>query len=99
MQIENQLTTSKCSLTSSAVKLQAPKKRLSAEERREAITDAARAIFAEKGFHGTTTRELAQAASVSEALLFQHFPNKEAIYEAMLAACFKTEAFRRYRSL
>jgi AcrR family transcriptional regulator len=57
--------------------------RLSADERRKAILEAVRRLFADKGFHGTTTRELAQAAGVSEALLFKHFPNKEALYGAM----------------
>jgi AcrR family transcriptional regulator len=42
-----------------------------------------RRVFAEKGFDGTTTRELADAARVSEALLFKHFPNKEALFAAM----------------
>ena len=46
-----------------------------------------RRVFAEKGFHGTTTRELAVAAGVSEGLLFKHFPNKEALYAAMLVSC------------
>src|SRR5262249_62281663 len=48
---------------------------------------AVRRVFAAKGFHGTTTRELAQAAEVSEALLFKHFPNKEALYSAMMLSC------------
>jgi AcrR family transcriptional regulator len=64
-----------------------PTAKLSAEERRAAIVKAVRTAFAEKGFHGTTTRELAQAACVSEALLFKHFPNKEALYSAMLLSC------------
>ncbi|HEV3168290.1 MAG TPA: helix-turn-helix domain-containing protein [Isosphaeraceae bacterium] len=63
----------------------APK--LSSEERRAAIIRAVRRAFAEKGFHGTTTRELAEAAGVSEALLFKHFPNKEALYSAMQLHC------------
>jgi AcrR family transcriptional regulator len=57
--------------------------KLSREERRTAIVQAVRRVFAEKGFDGTTTRELAEAAGVSEALLFKHFPNKEALYSAM----------------
>src|SRR5438105_8817866 len=61
--------------------------KLSAEERRAAIIQAVRRVFAEKGYDGTTTRELAQAAGVSEALLFKHFPNKEALFEAMKVAC------------
>src|SRR6516164_5047348 len=61
--------------------------KLSSEERRAAIIQAVRRVFADKGFHGTTTRELAEAAGVSEALLFKHFPNKEALYSAMLLDC------------
>jgi len=61
--------------------------KLSSEERRAAIIKAVRRIFAEKGFDGTTTRELAEAAGVSEALLFKHFPNKEALYSAMMLSC------------
>src|SRR5580658_7316917 len=57
--------------------------KLSCEERRSAILRAVRRVFAEKGFDGTTTRELADAAGVSEALLFKHFPNKEALFSAM----------------
>lgn len=61
--------------------------RLSSEERREAIVDAVKGVFADKGFDGTTTRELAKAAGVSEALLYKHFPSKESLYAAMLDAC------------
>ena len=62
-------------------------KKLSGEERRAAIIRAVRQVFAEKGFDATTTRELATAAGVSEALLFKHFPTKEALYSAMQHAC------------
>src|SRR5437667_9663298 len=54
--------------------------RLSAEERREAIVTAALPLFARKGFANTTTRELAEAAGVSEALIYKHFPSKESLY-------------------
>jgi AcrR family transcriptional regulator len=64
-----------------------PSAKLSGEERRAAIIKAVRRVFADKGFHGTTTRELAEAAHVSEALLFKHFPNKEALYTAMQHSC------------
>ncbi len=60
-----------------------PRAKLSSEQRRAAIIQAVRRVFAEKGFHGTTTRALADAAGVSEALLFKHFPNKEALFSAM----------------
>ena len=61
--------------------------RLSSDERRQAIIEAVKGVFAEKGFDGTTSRELAKAASVSEALLYKYFPSKESLYAAMLAAC------------
>jgi AcrR family transcriptional regulator len=43
------------------------------------ILSAALRLFASQGFDGTTTRDLAQAASVAEGTLFRYFPNKKAI--------------------
>jgi AcrR family transcriptional regulator len=59
--------------------------RISREERRKLILIRVRELFAKKGLHGATTRELAEAAGISEGLLFKIFPNKEALYHAMLA--------------
>jgi AcrR family transcriptional regulator len=75
--------------------------KLSSEERRAAIIKAVQRVFAEKGFDGTTTRELAEAAEVSEALLFKHFPNKEALYSAMQTSCCqgKDPVIERLRAL
>src|SRR6266705_491038 len=73
--------------------------KLPGDERRAAIVRAVRNVFAEKGFDGTTTRELAQAAGVSEALLFKHFPNKESLYSAMQLACCHQEDCERTRRL
>ncbi len=61
--------------------------RLPSRERRQAIVTAVQGAFADKGFDGTTTRELARAAGVSEALIYKHFPSKESLYAAMLEAC------------
>lgn len=60
------------------------RKRLSSAGRREFILDAAALVFAEKGLAGSTTRAIAQRAGVSEALLYRHFPSKEALYFAVL---------------
>ena len=68
-------------------------------DRRTAIISAARRIFVEKGFERTTTRSLAEAAGVSEALLFKHFPNKEALYSAIQMSCFKEEGDEIRRAL
>jgi len=62
--------------------------KLSSDERRAAIIKSVRRVFADKGFHGTTTRELADAAGVSEALLYKHFPTKEALFSAMQFSCY-----------
>ncbi|HEX6173984.1 MAG TPA: helix-turn-helix domain-containing protein [Candidatus Binatia bacterium] len=73
--------------------------RLSADQRKQAIVDAVRDVFAEKGFDGTTTRELAQAAGVSEALIYKHFPSKESLYAAMLDACAKGPTFAQFKRI
>ena len=59
--------------------------RLDSDDRRKAIVMAAVPLFARNGFAGTTTRELAAAAGVSEALLFRHFPSKQSLYREILA--------------
>ncbi len=66
-------------------------RRLSADESRAGILRTALQVFAERGFHGTTTRELAQAAGVSEALLFRHFPTKNDLYKALQLSCGEME--------
>ena len=58
--------------------------RLSAVERKQAIVDCATVLFAEKGFRGVTTRELAHAVGVSEPVLYQHFSTKRDLYEAII---------------
>ena len=63
------------------------KSRMSCDERKECILDRVRQVFSQKGFDGTTTRELAKAAGISEGLLFKHFPSKEALHRAMLSSC------------
>jgi AcrR family transcriptional regulator len=64
--------------------------RLSSDERRQAIIEAVKGVFAKKGFDRTTSRDLAKAARISEALLYKYFPTKLSLYEAMLAACAET---------
>jgi AcrR family transcriptional regulator len=58
--------------------------RMDNEERRGMIVAAAVPLFARKGFAGTTTKEIAEAAKVSEALVFKHFPSKAALYGEIL---------------
>ncbi len=58
--------------------------RLSAEARRRVILEAAKGVFGSAGYHAATTREIAGAAGVSEALLYQHFPGKRQLFEAVI---------------
>ena len=58
--------------------------RLTHDERRAAILDAAVKLFSDKGFRGTTTRELASAVGVTEPVLYQHFTTKSELYKAIL---------------
>lgn len=62
--------------------------RLSAEERKVLILEAALKVFAQKGFSGARTKEIAQEAGISETLLFRHFENKENLYAAALKHLF-----------
>ncbi len=59
--------------------------RQSSQERQASLIRAATRLFAKKGFNGTTTKEIAKAAGISEALVFKHFPTKRALYAAILA--------------
>jgi AcrR family transcriptional regulator len=59
--------------------------RLDSEERRRAIVEVAMPLFARRGFARTTTKEIAEAAGVSEALLFKHFATKAALYGEILS--------------
>jgi len=64
------------------------------------IVAAAVPLFARKGFAGTTTKELAEAAGVSEALLFRHFPSKKHLYgEILRLGCEGDPALERLASL
>ena len=67
--------------------------RLTSDKRRQAIIEAVKTVFAKKGFNGTTTKELAMAAGISEALLFKHFPNKEALYDSVIESCSEDPGF------
>ena len=51
---------------------------------RDTILDAAAAVMREKGIARATTKEIARAAGYSEALLYKHFSDKQAIYLAVL---------------
>jgi AcrR family transcriptional regulator len=58
---------------------------MTSDLRRQLILGAAKRCFARHGFAGTTTKSVAAAASISEGLLFKHFPSKAALYAEILA--------------
>ena len=58
--------------------------RLTGDKRREQILESAVAVFGRRGFKGATTRELAREAGVSEAMIFRFFPDKAALYRAII---------------
>jgi AcrR family transcriptional regulator len=73
---------------------------MTSDLRRELILSAAKRCFARHGFAGTTTRSVAAAASISEGLLFKHFPTKSALYAEILAeACEADPALHRLLGL
>jgi TetR/AcrR family fatty acid metabolism transcriptional regulator len=53
--------------------------------RRNQILDAAATLFAERGFHRATTRDIAEAADVSEGTLYNYFESKDALLLAIMA--------------
>lgn len=58
---------------------------MSAPARREAILDAALEEFAANGFHETSLEGVAACAGISKALIYEHFPSKRDLHEALLA--------------
>lgn len=59
-------------------------------EGRRLLLESARALFAERGYAGTSTREIARAASVSEPMIFRHFGSKAKLFEEAVLAPFNT---------
>lgn len=60
--------------------------RFTAAGRREQILAVATRLFARQGFQGTTTKQVAEHAGVTEALIFRHFASKESLYWAVIQA-------------
>jgi AcrR family transcriptional regulator len=58
--------------------------RMAGEKRRLQILSVAVRLFSQRGFRGTTTKEIAHAAGISEAMVFRHFATKEELYAAIL---------------
>src|SRR3954462_4523603 len=63
-----------------------PRKRLSAIDRRAAILDSALEVFSKRGYNGASIDEIAQAAGISKALIYEHFPSKRDLHVSLLEA-------------
>jgi len=57
-----------------------PAARLSRSERRRQLLAHAKNLFVTQGYHATTTEKIAQAAGVSEPVLYRHFDSKKALF-------------------
>ena len=62
--------------------------RLTAEDRREAILQAAMEAFADKGLHGTSTETIARTAGISQPYLFRLYGTKKELFLAAVRRCF-----------
>jgi AcrR family transcriptional regulator len=60
------------------------KKRMTGDERRRKIIQAAMYVFSRSGFSGATTRKIAKKAGISEAMIYSHFKDKEDLYSAII---------------
>jgi AcrR family transcriptional regulator len=63
--------------------------RKSRDERREEILDAALQVFAERGYHGAPTDEIARRAGISQPYVFRLFGTKKDLFLAVNARCFR----------
>src|SRR5918911_4343248 len=63
--------------------------RLSAEERRDTVLDAALEAFAAAGYEGTSTEDIARAAGISQPYLFRLFGTKKELFKASVSRCFR----------
>lgn len=71
--------------------------RMSAADRRDAVLDAALVEFAERGYAGTSTEDIARRAGISQPYLFRLFGTKKELYIASVTRCFREtlELFQR----
>src|SRR5580692_11165629 len=65
--------------------------RMTGNDRRNQLIEVAIDLFSRKGFGGTTTKEIAAAAGVTEAIVFRHFATKKDLYTAILEFRLKDE--------
>ena len=62
----------------------APRRRMTAEARREVIEAAATAVFAERGYQGASMDEIARRAGISTPIVYDHFESKRDLHRRLL---------------
>src|SRR5262245_47201725 len=72
--------------------MSATRVRLTGEERRQAVLEAATRVFFASSYRGATTAEIAREAGITEPILYRHFGSKRDLYLACL-----DEAWRQFR--
>lgn len=66
-----------------------PQRQLStADDRRRTVLETAVSAFADRGYFGTTTTDVAKRAGISQAYVYRLFPDKEALFVAVVEHCF-----------
>jgi AcrR family transcriptional regulator len=73
----------------------APRRRLTAVERRQRILAAAEEVFAQRGYHGSSLDDVAKASGTSKALIYEHFDSKRTLHETLVTE-HAGELFRRF---
>jgi AcrR family transcriptional regulator len=63
---------------------QTPRAYLRADERRAQILDAAKSIFARRGYHGVNVEDICNEARIARGTLYQHFDNKHDVMLALM---------------
>jgi AcrR family transcriptional regulator len=71
-----------------------PRKRLTAGQRRAAIQGSALEVFADRGYHASSIDDIARAAGISKALIYEHFTSKQALHADLIEAQ-ASELYRR----
>ncbi len=61
-----------------------PRIRMTGTQRREQLIEIGRALFAERGYEGTSIEEIAQRAAVSKPVVYEHFGGKEGLYAVVV---------------
>jgi AcrR family transcriptional regulator len=75
----------------------APRRRMPAPLRREAILVAAEEVFARRGYHGAALEDIAQVAGISKALIYEHFASKRELHASLVNAHVE-EIFQRLQA-